>query len=577
MKQELIQKFEELLLKPAGEVASEVRALQKEYQKEWTLQFEKAKQQFVEDGGKAKEFEYTKDKDDLYFDSLIEKFQKIKKDDDKRIEAEQEKNFKIRTEIVAKISDLSKLSDNVGAAFKMLQELQTQWKEVGPVSSHKYKELQSEYSKAIESFHYNLKIYRDLQEHDLKKNFEMKSDLIVKLQAVANLENIKEAERLIKIYRNEWDEIGPVPNEKWDDLKTSYKGTLDEVYAKIKGHYQSIEELKENNLKSKKALVEKAQEILNKIVAGENIKWNESTEVILNLQNEWKTIGRAAEKDNDKVWQEFRSVCDNFFERKKEFYASLNEKFAANRKIKSDLISKAEALQNSTDWQKTGLDLIKLQDQWKKHPSNGDKEEPKLYARFRKACNTFFDAKKSFYESLDAGFEGNLKVKEEIVSKLNAFKLSDDPKSNFETLKNFSAEFNAAGMVPLKEKKRINDAFYNKLDELFDQLNIDKKEKAMIQYKTKLDKLVNAENAHELLKKENDFLRKISDELNSNIRTYENNLGFFKNSKTSNSFMKEIEAKIETEKVKINELNLKRKLVNEELTKLREVNSKPVN
>jgi hypothetical protein len=92
-----------------------------------------------------------------------------------------------------------------------------------------------------------------------------------------------------------------------------------------------------------------------------------------------------------------------------------------------------------------------------------------------------------------------------------------------------------------------------------------------------LDKLVNAENAYELLKKENDFLRKISDELNGNIRTYENNLGFFKNSKTSNSFMKEIEAKIDTEKVKINELNLKRKLVTEELTKLREVNSKPVN
>lgn len=577
MKQELIQKFEELLTKPAGEVASDVRALQKEYQKEWTQQFEKAKQQFVEDGGKAKEFEYTKDKDDLYFDSLIEKFQKNKKEDDKRIEAEQEKNFKIRTEIVAKISDLSKLSDNVGAAFKMLQELQTQWKEVGPVSSHKYKELQSEYSKAIESFHYNLKIYRDLQEHDLKKNFEMKSELIAKLQAVASTENIKEAERLIKIYRNEWDEIGPVPNEKWDDLKAAYKTTLDEVYAKIKGHYQSIEELKENNLKSKKALVEKAQEILNKISAGENIKWNDSTELVLNLQNEWKTIGRAAEKDNDKVWQEFRSVCDSFFERKKEFYATLNEKFAANRKIKSELISKAEALQNSTDWQKTGLDLIKLQDQWKKYPSNGDKEEPKLYARFRKACNTFFDAKKSFYESLDAGFEGNLKVKEGIVSKLNAFKLSDDPKSNFETLKNFSAEFNAAGMVPLKEKKRINDAFYNKLDELFDQLNIDKKEKAMIQYKTKLDKLVNAENAHELLKKENDFLRKISDELNSNIRTYENNLGFFKNSKTSNSFMKEIEAKIDSEKVKINELNFKRQLVSEELTKLREVKPKPVN
>ncbi len=568
MKQELIKKFEELLTKNAGEVASDVRTLQKEYQKEWMLQFEKAKQQFIDDGGKAKEFEFAKDKDDLFFDGLIEKYQKLKKEEDKKIENEQEKNLKIRKEIVAKISDLSKLSDNVSAAFKMLQELQTQWKEVGPVSSHKYKELQSEYSKAIEDFHYNLKIYRDLQEHDLKKNYELKNELIKKLNAIISLENIKEGERLIKVYRNEWDEIGPVPNEKWEELKTNYKSTLDEVYGKIKGHYQSIEEQKETNLKTKLELINKTKELLDSI--NENTRWNETTEAIIEIQNHWKTIGRAAEKENEKVWQEFRSICDAFFEKKKDYFAALNEKFAANRKLKAELISKAEALQNSTNWQKTGLDLIKLQDQWKKHPSNGDKEEPKLFAKFRKACNTFFDAKKAYYENLDASFEGNLKIKEDILAKLNAFQLTEDAKSNFEILKSLSVEFNAAGMVPLKDKKRINDAFYSKLDELYDTLNIDKKEKALLQFKTKIDKFVNAENAYDLLKKEGDFLRKINDEISSNIRTYENNLGFFKNSKSSNSFVKEIEAKIEIEKQKITEINTKRKLVNDELTKLKE-------
>ncbi len=283
MKQELIKKFEELLTKNAGEVASDVRTLQKEYQKEWMLQFEKAKQQFIDDGGKAKEFEFAKDKDDLFFDGLIEKYQKLKKEEDKKIENEQEKNLKIRKEIVAKISDLSKLSDNVSAAFKMLQELQTQWKEVGPVSSHKYKELQSEYSKAIEDFHYNLKIYRDLQEHDLKKNYELKNELIKKLNAIISLENIKEGERLIKVYRNEWDEIGPVPNEKWEELKTNYKSTLDEVYGKIKGHYQSIEEQKETNLKTKLELINKTKELLDSI--NENTRWNETTEAIIEIQN----------------------------------------------------------------------------------------------------------------------------------------------------------------------------------------------------------------------------------------------------------------------------------------------------
>src|SRR5688500_7280292 len=170
MKTELISKLEELLLKDAGEVASDVRALQKEYQKIWTQEFEKAREAFVEEGGKAKEFEYPKQPEDLQFESLIEKYVKLKKESEAKIAAEQSRNLLIRQEIIAKIKDLSHLSENVGVAVRKLQELQTQWKETGPVSSHKYKEIQSDYSHAVEDIYYNLKIFRDLQEHDLKKN-----------------------------------------------------------------------------------------------------------------------------------------------------------------------------------------------------------------------------------------------------------------------------------------------------------------------------------------------------------------------------------------------------------------------
>lgn len=575
MKTQLITKLEELLMNEAGDVATEVRTLQKEYQKLWTLEFENAKQQFVDEGGKAKEFNYPKQPEDIHFESLIDKYNKLKKDNDAKIANEQAKNLVIRTEIVSKINDLTKLSDNVGAAVKMLQELQTQWKETGPVSSHKYKEIQADYSKAIEEFYYNLKIYRDLQEHDLKKNFENKTLLIEKLKTLQALENIKEAERLLKVYRNEWEEIGPVPNDKWDSLKTDYKTVLDETYAKIKLHYHAIEEKKENNLHAKVSILEKATALVNKVNQDASTKWGDATEQMLALQNEWKTVGRTTEKDNEKIWNEFRLICDNFFDKKKEFFAGLNEKFAANRKIKNELILKAQALQTSTDWQKTSNDLIKLQDTWKKHPSNGDKEEPKLFNRFRKACNAFFDARKAHYENVDASFENNLIAKEEILARFNAFNLSEDLNTNREQLKVFASEFTNAGMVPLKDKKRINDVFYARLDELYDKLNIDKNEKAVMQFKTKIERFVASENALDLLKKEGDYIKKIADEINNNVRTYENNLGFFKNSKGSNSFMKEIEAKIETEKAKLAELTTKRKLINEELGKIREASVKP--
>ena len=570
MKTDLIIKMEELLSKDAGEVAADVRALQKEYQKLWTSEFETAKQSFVDEGGKTKEFEYHKQPEDVRFEGLIEKYNKQKKEADAKIASDQSKNLLIRQEIIAKIKDLSQLSENVGAAVRKLQELQTQWKETGPVSPHKYKEIQADYSRAVEDIYYNIKIFRDLQEHDLKKNFEHKTEIIEKLKGVQSLENIKEAERLIKVYRNEWEEIGPVPNLKWDALKQEYKHALDETYAKIKGHYNSLEEQKEVNLKSKLDIIEKVKGIIGSIGEAKAAKWNEATEKIIALQAEWKSVGRTTEKDNEKIWGEFRTLCDSFFDQKKTFFAGLNEKFSSNRKVKAELIAKAEALQHSTDWQKTGLDLIRLQDTWKKHPGNGDKEEPKLFARFRKACNTFFDAKKAHYENIDAAYEQNLSKKEEILARLNDLKLTEDGAANRELMKSISAEWNEAGLVPMKDKKRINDAFYNKLDELYEQMHIDKQEKATIQFRTKLDRLAASENGFDLLLKESDHLKKLADEINSRVRTYDNNLGFFKSSKGSNNtFMKEIEEKIAAEKSKISELTAKRKLITEELNKIR--------
>ena len=573
MKTILITKLEELLLKEVGEVAADVRALQKEYQKLWTSEFENAKQVFIDDGGRAKEFEFPKQTNDIKFESLLEKYSKLKKEADLKIATEQAKNLIIRQEIVSKIKDISQLSDNVGAAVRMLGELQKKWKEVGAVSSHKYKDIQAEYSKAIEDIYYNLKIFRDLQEHDLKKNFELKTEIIEKLRALQQSNKIKETERLIKIYRNEWDEIGPVPAPKWELIKQNYKEVLDQTYIKIKAHYHSFEEQKENNLKLKQEILEKIKELISSVEPKAN-KWNEATEKVISFQSQWKKIGRTKENENEKTWAEFRNLCDSFFEKKKEFFTGLNQNYSNNRKIKSDLISQAEALQNSMDWQKTGLDLIKLQDTWKKHPGNGDKEESKLFFRFRKACNTFFDAKKKHFENIEASYDINLLSKEEMLKQFNEFKLSDDNNKNREQLKSFSTEWNTIGMVPMKDKKRINDAFYTRLDAFYEEMNIDKKEKGIIQFKTKIDRLAASENAFDLLLKESDFLKKLSDEINANIRTYDNNLGFFKSSKGSNSFLKEIIDKIEIEKSKVTELAEKRKLISEQLTIIRNAKDK---
>ena len=570
MKAEIITQLEGLLANAdVSAVATQVKHLQRDYEQAFSKEMEKAKQEFIDDGGKTREFVYTKTAEDTKIIDLFEQFRKLKKQQDEKVAHEQQKNLDAKQMIINDINDLSKLEVQVGSAIKKLNELQAKWKAIGSVSSHKYKEQQSEYSKAVESFYYNLNIYRALQEHDLKRNYELKTEILAKIKALESNNSIKEVEQLIKTYRNDWEEMGPVPQEKWEEMKVEYRAALENVYGKLKAYYKGIEEKRENSLAAKKALLEKVTALIEQLPQTED-EWKKKTDELLALQNEYKTSGRTEQKAGDEVWNAFRSACDVFFEKKKEFYSVIKEKYADEKKRKLELIERAEAFGESKEWKETSDKLIKLQDAWKKLPGSGN-DEQKLFFRFRKACNAFFEAKRAHFEAQDAGYEGNLKVKEEIISRIQAYASSGDEKTDREALRKFTEEWNAAGLVPFKDKQRINEAFYQKLDELYENLNINKEEKILIKFRNKVERLANSDNAETALRKEHDFLKKQIDEINNSIRTYDNNLGFFKSSKGKNDFMIEIENKIAVEKEKIDDFKKKQKIIAEALNSLQKV------
>ncbi len=540
MKANIISKLEELLANTdISAVANKVKDLQREYEQSFSKEMEKAKQEFVDDGGKARDFIYTKTAEDTKIIQLFDQFRKLKKQEEEKLAAEQQKNLEIKLRIIKDINDLSQLEVNVGSAIKKLQELQLAWKETGAVSPHKYKELQSEYSKAVESFNYNINIFRQLQDHDFKKNTELKLEIIQKINALNEKENIKEVEQLIKVYRNDWEEIGPVLQDNWTELKLTYKDAIDKVYAKIKSYYNEMEDRKKQNLDAKKSIVDKEKTFLNELPISDE-KWKSKTEELIKLQEEYKNIGYTEKPAGDIVYREFRTICDDFFNKKKDFYTQLKEKHALAKQQKMTLIEKAEALQSETaNWKETTDKIIRLQEDWKKI-ANAGMEEPRLFQRFRKACNTFFDAKKSFYEAKESEYTGNLQAKEELLKKLNDFQLSGENANDREELKKFSDAWHAAGHVPAKEKQRVNEAFYKKLDEFYDVVINNQSEKFLMKYKNKLERFKSSSDSETLFKKEREFLKKQIDEINGSIRTYENNMGFFKNAKGKNDFITEL-------------------------------------
>ena len=128
------------------------------------------------------------------------------------------------------------------------------------------------------------------------------------------------------------------------------------------------------------------------------------------------------------------------------------------------LCEQAEDIQHDTDWKRTTERLIKLQKDWKGIGSAPRSEENKLWERFRAACDTFFNAKREFFETIDARQEANMGEKEALIERINAVTFGEDRAANIQLLKDFSNEWNQIGFVPMKDKNRIYKAYHEALD-----------------------------------------------------------------------------------------------------------------
>ncbi|HEV7230385.1 MAG TPA: DUF349 domain-containing protein, partial [Bacteroidia bacterium] len=342
---------------------------------------------------------------------------------------------------------------------------------------------------------------------------------------------------------------------------------LDIIYGKLKTHYQALEEQKEKNRTAKQALLEKAQALTETLPSDEE-GWKKSTEGIIQLQKEWKTTGFTQKGKNEQYWKQFREVCDRFFEAKNVFYSDIKESRSDLRKQKLDLIARAEALSTNTDWKETADKLIRIQAEWKKSPTTGLPDESRLFHRFRKVCNAFFDARKKHYEDLDAAAAGEVKSKEELLLKFQSFILSGDEQKDKEALQQFSLDWQTPARIPVKDKKRLNDLFYQNMDELYGKLNVTESELHLIRFRNKLEKLEQDDATGMLLQKEYDHVKKQAEQIHLEILKYENNLGFFKTSKSDNPLLTEIKAKIASEKERLAFMKLKQKMAIEILNRV---------
>jgi len=470
----------------------------------------------------------------------------------------EETNLRRKKALIARLKEVVEKEENIGAALTAYKEIHEQWKEVGDIPRDKRQDVQSEYSRLLETFFYHIKIYRELREHDLHRNEQLKLEVIQRIQALASVEQIKEIEQALKALQNEWDEIGPVRNEEWDKLKEAYWEAVRALYQRIHAFYDERRGELTANLERKQALAQEAMTLVAELAATSAKDWDASTKRLLELQEAWKQIGFGPRKENEEVWKNFRSACDEFFTKKKAYFESIKGDFDKVATKKQELIDKLNQLKESQSWKETSAEIVKLQQVWKGLGNAGQRNEQRLWKEFRGACDHFFNAKQSFFASQDEALAGNLVLKQELIERIKNTPLSEDKKEALATLRTYAAEFAALGKVPMKDKDTIYNAYRDALDSHYKKLKLEGAEQDRVMFQAKLDTLKASPNADRVLQRERIEIREKITRIENDIRQLENNLGFFAKSKGADSLRKEVEGKIEASRNRI--VDLKNKL-----------------
>ncbi len=495
------------------------------------------------------------------FYELVTAYRERRNEQQRLKKESEEANLRKKKSLLEQLKELVSGEENIAAAMAAYKEIHEAWKAVGDIPREKRQDMQSEYSKLLETFFYHIKIYRELRDHDFKRNQQLKEAVIQKVQELSNMEQIKDVEQALKLLQNEWEEIGPVLNEDWEDLKNRYWDAVRAAYTRIQAFYEDRRKELTENLELKKELVLKAASMVKDLAINTPKDWDVATQQLLALQEQWKAIGFGPRKENEEVWKEFRANCDAFFEAKKAFFDDIRKQYDDVAQAKQALVEKVHDLKGSTDWKDTTMRILAIQKEWKSLGNAGHRFEQKLWKDFRSACDHFFEAKQAFYAEQDAALEGNLEAKKALIERIKSTELPAEKRDALTMLRGFSAEFTEIGKVPMKEKDAIYQAYREALDAHYQKLKLEGDEQERMMFQAKLDSLRSSANPDKAMARERAELHEKISQLRSDILQYENNLGFFAKSKGADSLRKEVESKIMAAKRRIDELQQKLKLL----------------
>ncbi len=514
----------------------------------------------AEEGNKKEDYKPEPDPLEERFNAAFKIYKKNKKAFEDALTKERDANLNKKKLILDEIKKLIDSDEELKHTYDAFKKLQIEWKETGQVPPSETNNLWQSYHFLVEKFLDKVRINEELRDLDKRKNLEQCIDLCEKAEELLLNPSINESYKLLQKFHDEWKEIGPLPSDKKEEVWERFRQASIKVNERRREYFEKVKSERENNLETKTALCENIEELV-KISYKTNKEWQTATDKVLEIQNLWKTLGPVPNEQKDQIWKRFRDAINLFFDSKKEHFEGIKEEYLNNYNLKLDICNQAENIKLSTDWKNATNKLIKLQNDWKQIGPLPKKQSDELWRKFRTACDYFFEKKQYYFANIDEKEKENLQLKLSLIEKVKDLNPESDFKTVFETIKEYQREFTVIGHVPMAEKEKINNLFRDAVNAKLDEMKVNPLEKKMISYKSKFESIKSENPYSDVIKNEIRFISNKITQINTDIQLWENNIGFFANSKNANILKKEFENKIEKAKEELKVLEEKIKFL----------------
>lgn len=515
---------------------------------------------FAEEAQPGDSFVSATDPEEVRFKDLLASFREIR---NAWLAAEEERrinNLAKKNEIIDKLKAIAADIDNINLHIPEVRQLQEDFKAISDIPAGAVNESWKNYQVVVEQIFDCLKMNKELRDLDFKKNLEIKRDLIEQAKLLTEEADVIDAFKKLQALHDLWREAGPVAKEYREDIWAEFKSLSTIINKRHQDYFEARKQSEQANEAAKTVLCEQIEAIhideLKTFAAFE-----EATVAIKEMQAKWKELGFASRKANNTLFARFRKAADEFFARKAEFFANTKAELASNLEKKIALCEKAEALKDSTDYKKTAEVIIALQAEWKTIGSVPRKHSDSVWQRFMTACNTFFDARKKDMANRRQEENENLAAKRLVIEALKAIPSDAQRSEVIEALKEQQARWNAIGHVPFKAKDKLYDEYRAALTAVRENFDLRESRARMNRFE---EQIGNMSGDDRKLARERDRLTRALDQKRNELKTFENNLGFFNiKSKEGSTMLREMEHRTQRIKDDITELENKIKLLDQ--------------